>query len=96
MRLFLTIMARVEQVLPQVTAKHPFLEDPPLFQFLFRWARLHECPQEGDELPVLLGHCTRQGTTSSFHTWQPLSRLLLQSMEVALISIIYRNRFPKV
>lgn len=47
-------MAGVEQVLPQVTAKHPFLEDPPLFQFLFRWARLHECPEEGDEFPVLL------------------------------------------
>lgn len=50
-------------MLPQVTAEHPFLEDPPLFQFLFRWPRLHECPEEGDELPVLLGHCTRQGNS---------------------------------
>lgn len=51
---FLTVMARVEEMLSQVTAKHPFLQDPPLFQFLFGWARLHECSKEGDELAVFL------------------------------------------
>ncbi len=52
--LLLTILAGVEQMLSQVTAKHPFLEDPPLFQFLFGWSGLHEGTKEGDELAVLL------------------------------------------
>lgn len=51
-------MAGVEKMLSQVAAEHPFLQDPPLFQLLFRWARLHECTKEGDELAVFFRHCT--------------------------------------
>ena len=58
--LLLTVMARVEKMLSQVTAEHPFLQDPPLFQFLFGWARLHECTKEGDELAVFFRHCANK------------------------------------
>ena len=52
----LTLMTRVEEVFPQVTAKHPLPEYPPLPQLLRGRARLHEGPQERDQLAVLLAH----------------------------------------
>ena len=54
--LSLTIATRVEKMLSQVTAKHPFLLHLPLFRFL--WAGLHQGTKEGDELAAFLWHCT--------------------------------------
>lgn len=51
-----TFKPRVQEVLAQVTAKHPLLQDAPLLQLLLGWARLHECSQEGNELAVLFRH----------------------------------------
>lgn len=59
-----TFKPRVEEVLPQVTAKHSLLQDAPLLQLLFRWARLHECSQESNELTVLLRHYKTKINTS--------------------------------
>lgn len=59
----LTIVARVEEVLPKVTAKHPLPEDAPLLQLLLGGPGLHEGAQERDQLPVLLRHCRKQRNT---------------------------------
>lgn len=59
----LTIVARVEEVLSQVTAKHPLPEDSPLLQLLLGRPGLHEGAQERDQLPVLLRHCRKQRNT---------------------------------
>lgn len=58
----LTIVARVEEVLPKVTAKHPLPEDAPLLQLLLGGPGLHEGAQERDQLPVLLRHCQERET----------------------------------
>ena len=44
------------EVLSQVAAEHPLLQDPPLAQLLGGGPRLHEGPQEGHQLAVLLTH----------------------------------------
>lgn len=53
---YLTLMSRVVEMLPQVAAEHPLSEDAALPELLWRRPRLHESPQEGDELSVLLTH----------------------------------------
>ena len=54
-KISLTITTRVEKMLSQVTAKHPFLLRLPLLWFL--WAGLHQGTKEGDELAAFLWHC---------------------------------------
>ena len=67
--LFLTVTARVEKMLSQVTAKHPFLllRHLPLLRFL--WAGLREGTKEADELAALLWHCTTQGRNQFISRW---------------------------
>ena len=59
-----TIQSRVEEVFPQVTAKHPLLQDASLLELLLGGTRLHEGPQEADQLAVLFRHCHRGATES--------------------------------
>ena len=69
--LLLTITARVEKMLSQVTAKHPFLLllllHLPLLRFL--WAGLHEGTKEAEELATLLWHCTTKGRNQFISGW---------------------------
>ena len=74
--LFLTITARVEKMLSQVTAKHPFLLllqlHLPLLRFL--WAGLHEGTKEAEELATLLWHCTTKGRNQFISGWAQLDQ----------------------
>ena len=88
-------MARVEKMLSQVTAKHPFLQDPPLFQLLFRWARLHECTKEGDELAVFFRHCATKWKKTLHLRFDKAKHDTLRTV-VTLPPTIDRNRFSKV
>lgn len=53
-------MSRVEEVLSQVAAKNPLLQDAPLLQLLFAGSGFHEGSQETHQLAVLLGNCHKE------------------------------------
>lgn len=52
----LTVLARVAEVLSQVTAEHPLPQDAPLSQPLPRRAGAHEGAQQASQLPTWPGH----------------------------------------
>lgn len=65
-----TFVSWVVKMFPKVAAKNSLPENAALSELLWRGPRLHEGPQERDELPTPLTHWFRRRTNTKSSSWR--------------------------